>query len=86
MLGRGCRRTRTLGESDLAPRDKDVPRRRRWRSLEQKPRFLLEARWAGQKPGSSVINQEALAAPAAAYFLRNLSTRPAVSTIFCLPV
>jgi hypothetical protein len=23
---------------------------------------------------------------AAAYFLRNLSTRPAVSTIFCLPV
>ena len=26
------------------------------------------------------------AAPAAAYFLRNLSTRPAVSTIFCLPV
>jgi hypothetical protein len=24
--------------------------------------------------------------PAAAYFLRNLSTRPAVSTIFCLPV
>jgi hypothetical protein len=25
-------------------------------------------------------------APAAAYFLRNLSTRPAVSTIFCLPV
>jgi hypothetical protein len=27
-----------------------------------------------------------LAAPAAAYFLRNLSTRPAVSTIFCLPV
>src|SRR5215472_801335 len=27
-----------------------------------------------------------VAAPAAAYFLRNLSTRPAVSTIFCLPV
>ena len=26
------------------------------------------------------------AAAAAAYFLRNLSTRPAVSTIFCLPV
>ena len=25
-------------------------------------------------------------AAAAAYFLRNLSTRPAVSTIFCLPV
>jgi hypothetical protein len=25
-------------------------------------------------------------AVAAAYFLRNLSTRPAVSTIFCLPV
>ena len=29
-------------------RAQDVPRRRRWRSLEQKPRFLREARWAGQ--------------------------------------
>lgn len=27
----------------------DVPRRRRWRSFAQKPRFLLEARWAGQE-------------------------------------
>ena len=34
-------RTRTL-------RDRDVPRRRRWRSREQKPRFLIAARWAGQ--------------------------------------
>jgi hypothetical protein len=31
-----------------APRHRDVPRRRRWRRLEQKPRLLLEARWAGQ--------------------------------------
>src|SRR6185437_8960229 len=33
-------------------RHMDVPRRRRWRSLGQKPRFLPEARWAGQEPGS----------------------------------
>ena len=40
----------------LAPRQsrhRDASRRRRWRSPEQKPRFLLGARWAGQEPGSS---------------------------------
>ena len=34
-------------------RHKDVPRRRRWRSRGQKPRFLTAARCAGQEPGSS---------------------------------
>jgi hypothetical protein len=37
-------------------------------------------RRAAESPG------DYLGALAAAYFLRNLSTRPAVSTIFCLPV
>jgi len=29
-------------------RHTEVPRRRRWRSRGQKPRFLTAARWAGQ--------------------------------------
>ncbi len=33
---------------ECASRHMDVPRRRRWRSIRQKPRFLPDARWAGQ--------------------------------------
>src|SRR5579885_350499 len=36
-------RPRAANRNDRAVRHKDVPRRRRWRSFEQKPRFLLEA-------------------------------------------
>jgi len=40
-----------------------------------------------RRPASVAAGAAYLAVPvAAAYFLRNLSTRPAVSTIFCLPV
>src|SRR5215469_2694737 len=45
-----------LLENNAVTRHTDVPRRRRWRSLGQKPRFLPEARWAGQEPGSSASN------------------------------
>jgi hypothetical protein len=38
---------------DIVSRHMDLPRRRRWRRREQKPRFLIGARWAGQEPGSS---------------------------------
>src|SRR5579884_4002498 len=47
-LRRTPRYETTLHTHEREPRHVDVPRRRRWRSLEQKPRFLLQARWAGQ--------------------------------------
>ena len=44
-------------------------------------------RYFGAEAAEAAAAAEAAEAPeAAAYFLRNLSTRPAVSTIFCLPV
>jgi hypothetical protein len=46
-------------------------------------------KWGAALESGGVLQdryQLALTPPAAAYFLRNLSTRPAVSTIFCLPV
>ena len=48
---------------------------------------LLAGRHAGRKRGGVRPRRACYFAPlTAAYFLRNLSTRPAVSTIFCLPV
>jgi len=43
-------RTSTPNHEAARPRHrhKDVPRRHRWRSRGQKPRFLTAARWAGQ--------------------------------------
>jgi hypothetical protein len=50
-------------------------------ALRDDMRGVLSSAHAGQeRPKDQVL------AAAAAYFLRNLSTRPPVSTIFCLPV
>ena len=53
---------------------------------------LAAGRELPAKPAAKLAGRHApraaayFAAPGVPYFLRNLSTRPAVSTIFCLPV
>ena len=53
-------------------------------------RMLLTSRegsWVAARAPPTAAQTGSYFAPVAfAYFLRNLSTRPAVSTIFCLPV
>ena len=58
-----------------------------WRAGARRDASFSGAAVSGQRSSACAAAGSALAVPAMpAYFLRNLSTRPAVSTIFCLPV
>jgi len=51
-----------------------------------KRQSALSGAWSIHREGRRQRSWQPQRAAAEAYFLRNLSTRPAVSTIFCLPV